>query len=115
MKTMHYPNTIRSRLVSYLWRRLLQKYIRNKKSGLLSETHEVLHRLIKTSNINVFKMAAPTENRFPRPYSRSRIGRNGLGSETTTSILAAITKIIKNTSIRHLTIIRHTCEHSGLR
>ena len=27
-------------------------------------------------------MAAPTEDHFPRPYCRSRRGRNGLGSET---------------------------------
>ena len=47
--------------------------------GLLTETHEVLLRLIKTPNIHVFKMAAPTEDRFP-PTIR---GRNGLGSETT--------------------------------
>ena len=33
--------------------------------GLLTETHEVLLRLIKTPNIHVFKMAAPTEDRFP--------------------------------------------------
>ena len=30
--------------------------------GLLTETHEVLLRLIKTPNIHVFKMAAPTED-----------------------------------------------------
>ena len=34
--------------------------------GLLTETHEVLLRLIKTQNIHVLKMAAPTEDRFPR-------------------------------------------------
>ena len=34
--------------------------------GLLTETHEVLLRLIKTPNIHVFKMAAPTEDRFPQ-------------------------------------------------
>ena len=27
-------------------------------------------------------MAAPTEDHSPRPYCRSRRGRNGLGSET---------------------------------
>ena len=34
--------------------------------GLLTETHEVLLRLIKTPNIHVFKMAAPTEDRLPQ-------------------------------------------------
>ena len=34
--------------------------------GLLTETHEVLLRLIKTPNIHVFKMAPPTEDRFPQ-------------------------------------------------
>ena len=34
--------------------------------GLLTETHEVLLRLNKTPNIHVFKMAAPTEDRFPQ-------------------------------------------------
>ena len=36
---------------------------------------------VKTPNIHVLKMAAPTKNRFPRPYCRYRRGRNGLGSE----------------------------------
>ena len=34
--------------------------------GLLTETHEVLIRLIKTPNIHVLKMAAPTEDHFPQ-------------------------------------------------
>ena len=34
--------------------------------GLLTETHEVQLRLIKTPNIHVFKMAAHTEDRFPK-------------------------------------------------
>ena len=41
-----------------------QKYIRKTHLGLLTETHEVLLWLIKTLNIHVFKMAAPTEDRF---------------------------------------------------
>ena len=43
-----------------------QKYSRKKHLDLLTETHEVLLRLIKTPNIHVFKMAAPTEDRFPQ-------------------------------------------------
>ena len=43
-----------------------RKYIENTNMGLLTETHEVLLRLIKTPHIHVFKMAAPTENRFPQ-------------------------------------------------
>ena len=42
-----------------------QKYIENTHLGLLTETHEVLLRLIKTPNIHIFKMAAPTEDHFP--------------------------------------------------
>ena len=43
-----------------------QKYIRKNPLGSLTETHEVLLRLIKTPNIHAFKMAAPTEDRFPQ-------------------------------------------------
>ena len=43
-----------------------RKYIENTHLGLLTETHEVLLRLIKTPNIHVFKMAAHTEDRFPQ-------------------------------------------------
>ena len=39
---------------------------KNKHLGLLTETHEVLLRLIKTPNIHVFKMASPIEDRFPQ-------------------------------------------------
>ena len=45
-----------------------QKYYQNTLEkthlGLLTETHEVLLRLIKTPNIHVFKMVAPPEDRF---------------------------------------------------
>ena len=43
-----------------------QKYIKKAHMGLLTETPEVLLRLIKTPNIHVFKMAAPTEDRIPQ-------------------------------------------------
>ena len=43
-----------------------RKYIHNTHLGLLTETHEVLLRLIKTPNIHIFKMAAPTEHHFPQ-------------------------------------------------
>ena len=43
-----------------------QKYIKKNHLGLLTETYEVVLRLIKTPNIHVFKMAAPTEDRFPQ-------------------------------------------------
>ena len=42
-----------------------RKYIHNIHLGLLTETHEVLLRLIKTPNIHIFKMAAPTEDHSP--------------------------------------------------
>ena len=41
-----------------------RKYTDNTHLGLLTETHEVLLRLIKTPNIHIFKMAAPTEYHF---------------------------------------------------
>ena len=41
------------------------KYIHNTHLGLLTETHEVLLRLIKTPNIDIFKMAALIEDHFP--------------------------------------------------
>ena len=43
-----------------------RKYIHNTHLGLLTETHEVLLRLIKTPNIHIFKMAVPTEDHFPQ-------------------------------------------------
>ena len=43
-----------------------RKYIDNTHLGLLTETHEVLLRLIKTPNIHIFKIAAPTEDHFPK-------------------------------------------------
>ena len=43
-----------------------QKHIKKKHLGLLTETHKVLLWLIKTINIYVFKMATPTEDRFPQ-------------------------------------------------
>ena len=43
-----------------------RKYIDNTHLGLLTETHEVLLRIIKTPNIHIFKMAAPTEDHFPQ-------------------------------------------------
>ena len=43
-----------------------RKYIHNTHLGLLTETHEVLLRLIKTPNIHIFKMAAPTADHFPQ-------------------------------------------------
>ena len=55
-----------------------QKYIRKNHLDLLTETHDVLLWLINTPKIHVFKMAAPTEDRFPRPYCRSGRGRNEL-------------------------------------
>ena len=44
----------------------VRKYIHNTHLGLLTETHEVLLRLIKTPNIHIFKMAVPTEDHFPQ-------------------------------------------------
>ena len=44
-----------------------QKYIKNTHLGLLTETHEVLLRLIKTPNIHISKMAASTEDLLPPP------------------------------------------------
>ena len=43
-----------------------RKYIHNTHLGLLTETLEVLLRLIKTPNIHIVKMTAPTEDHFPQ-------------------------------------------------
>ena len=47
-------------------RNLSKNILEKKHLGLLVETHEVLLRLIKTPNIHVIKMAAPTEDRVPQ-------------------------------------------------
>ena len=43
-----------------------QKYIKKTHLGVLTETYEILLRLIKITNIHVFKKAAPTVDRFPK-------------------------------------------------
>ena len=50
--------------MTFLWN-LSKNTLEKTHLGLLTETHEVPLRLIKTLNIHVFKMAAPTEDRFP--------------------------------------------------
>ena len=43
-----------------------RKYIENNPFGPLNGNTRVLLRLIKTPNIHIFKMAAPTEDHFPQ-------------------------------------------------
>ena len=52
--------------IMFNFQKSYRKYVHNTHLGLLTETHEVLLRLIKTSNIHIFKMAAPTEDQFPQ-------------------------------------------------
>ena len=44
---------------------IFAKIHKNTQLGLLTETYEVRLRLIKTPNIHIFKMAAPTEDLLP--------------------------------------------------
>ena len=45
---------------------IFAKIHKNTQLSLLTETYEVLLRLIKTPNIHIFKMAAPTEDLLPQ-------------------------------------------------
>ena len=53
-------------VIKFTSQKSYRKYIDNTHLDLLTETHEVLLRIIKTPNIHIFKMAAPTEDHFPQ-------------------------------------------------
>ena len=62
-----------------------RKYIENTHLGLLTETHEYYIGSLKHQIFIYSRWRHPPKTISPRPYCRSRRGRNGLGSETTTS------------------------------
>ena len=49
-----------------IFQKYYRKYIENTHLSLLTETYEELLRLIKTPNIHIFKMVAPTEDLLPQ-------------------------------------------------
>ena len=59
-----------------------QKYIENTHLGLLTETHEYYFGSLKHQIFIYSRWRHPPKTISPRPYCRSRRGRNGLGSET---------------------------------
>ena len=63
-----------------------RKYIENTHLGLLTETHEYYFGSLKHQIFIYSRWRHPPKTLSPRPYCRSRRGRNGLGSETTTSL-----------------------------
>ena len=62
-----------------------RKYIENTHLGLLTETHEYYFGSLKHQIFIYSRWRHPPKTISPRPYCRSRRGRNGLGSETTFS------------------------------
>ena len=59
-----------------------RKYIENTHLGLLTETHEYDFGSLKHQIFIYSRWRHPLKTISPRPYCRSRRGRNGLGSET---------------------------------
>ena len=59
-----------------------QKYIKNTHLGLLAETHEYYFGSLKHEIFIYSRWRHPPKTTSPRPYCRSRRGRNELGSET---------------------------------
>ena len=59
-----------------------RKYMENSHLGLLTETHEYYIGSLKHQIFIYSRWRHPPKTISPRPYCRSRRGRNGLGSET---------------------------------
>ena len=59
-----------------------RKYMKNTHLGLLTETHEYYFGSLKHQIFIYSRWRHPPKTISPRPYCRSRRGRNGLGSET---------------------------------
>ena len=77
-----------------------QKYIENTHLGLLTETHEYYFGSLKHQIFIYSRWRHPPKTISPRPYCRSPIGRNGLGSETT--IVVSINMSTHNINIQSL-------------
>ena len=78
-----------------------QKYIENTHLSLLTETHEYYFGSLKHQIFINSRWRHPPKTISPRPYCRSRRGRNGLGSETTddTTLFCNFDNIRNNTII----------------
>ena len=63
-----------------------RQYIENTHLGLLTETHEYHFGSLKHQIFIYSRWRHPPKTISPRPYCRSRRGRNGLGSETNTTL-----------------------------
>ena len=63
-----------------------RKYIENTHLSLLTETHKYYFGSLKHQIFIYSRWGHPPKTLPPRPYCRSRRGRNGLGSETTQSV-----------------------------
>ena len=61
---------------------ILPKIYRKYPLGLLTETHEYYFGSLKHQIFIYSRWRHPPKTISPRPYCRSRRGRNGLGSET---------------------------------
>ena len=59
-----------------------RKYIENTHLGLFTETYEYYFGSLKHQIFIYSRWRHPPKTLSPRPYCRSRRGRNGLGSET---------------------------------
>ena len=79
-----------------------RKYIENTHLGLLTETHEYYFGSLKHQIFIYSRWRHPPKTISPRPYCRSRRGRNGLGSETN---LHMEVQTIGNMTITTTTII----------
>ena len=64
-----------------------RKYIENTLLGLLTETHEYYFGSSKHQIFIYSRWRHPPKTLSPRPYCRSRRGRNGFGSETKSDVL----------------------------
>ena len=71
--------------IMFNYQKSYQKYIENTHLSLLTETHEYYFGLLKHQIFIYSRWRHPPKTTSPRPYCRSRRGRNGLGSETTES------------------------------
>ena len=69
--------------IMFNYQKSYRKYIENTHLGLLTETHEYYFGSLKHQIFIYSRWRHPPKTISPRPYCRSRRGRNGLGSETT--------------------------------
>ena len=72
-----------------------RKYIENTHLGLLTETHEYYFGSLKHQIFIYSRWWHPPKTISPRPYCRSRRGRNGLGSETSIVIEMDVKTVLK--------------------